>query len=178
MSPGDYLLNIALIALVVRQMRGRPLTTFNLILPLALVAGAAAVYLRGFPTGGKDLVLELGGAAVGLLLGIGCAMTTAVRPGPGGVAVAKAGVVAAGLWIVGVGARLGFELYATHGGAAAIRRFSVAHQITSAEAWVSALLLMALCQVVTRTGLLYARSFASAGGAPEGAEAALNTAAA
>ncbi|MBA2559571.1 MAG: hypothetical protein H0V07_06710 [Propionibacteriales bacterium] len=41
-----------LIALVIRQIRGRPLTTRTLLLPLALVRAAEAEYLHDFPITG------------------------------------------------------------------------------------------------------------------------------
>ena len=68
---------------------------------------------------------------------------------------AKAGLVAAALSICsGPGGRLAFQVYATHGGGAAIGHFSAAHSITSAAAWTSALIIMALSEAVIRTGVL------------------------
>ena len=37
MSPADYLLNGLLVALVIRQIRGKRLTAFGLLWPLAVV---------------------------------------------------------------------------------------------------------------------------------------------
>jgi hypothetical protein len=67
------------------------------------------------------------------------------------VALARAGWLAAGLWIAGVGARLVFAWAAEHGAGPSIGRFSVAHHITGADAWVAALVIMALADVLTRT---------------------------
>ncbi len=64
---------------------------------------------------------------------------------------AKAGVVAALLWVLGVGTRFAFHLDAVYGGGPAIGRFSVAHSITSARAWVAALILMAMGEALART---------------------------
>jgi hypothetical protein len=66
-------------------------------------------------------------------------------------------VGAAALWVVGIGMRMGFSLFAEHGGGPAIGRFSEAHHIT-AEGWVTALVLMSLVEVVSRTLILWARS--------------------
>jgi hypothetical protein len=71
----------------------------------------------------------------------------------------KAGVIAAALWVVGMGARMGFQLWSEHGGAASIARFSVTHQITSGQAWVAAFVLMALTEVVTRMGTIVYRGY-------------------
>jgi hypothetical protein len=160
MTTSDYVLDIALIAIVLLQVRGRRLTPRSQLIPLAIVAWAADNYLHGIPTAGNDLVLIAGCAAVGTVLGTLCALFTSVRPDAQGMPVAKAGVVAAGLWILGVGARFAFQLYATHGGQPAIARFSLAHDITSSEAWTAALVLMALCEVVTRVGILAWRGYA------------------
>jgi hypothetical protein len=61
--------------------------------------------------------------------------------------------------VVGVGSRLAFQLYATHGGAPSIARFSAAHHITSGEAWVATLIVMALTEVVGRSAVLAARAW-------------------
>ncbi len=76
-----------------------------------------------------------------------------------GIPVAKAGLAAAGLWILGTGGRLAFQVYATHGGGAAVARFSTVHSITSVAAWTDALILMALCEAVVRTGILGWRAY-------------------
>ena len=159
MTTTDYVLDIALIAIVLLQIRGRRLTPRSQLIPLAIVAWAADNYLHGIPTAGNDLLLVIGCAAVGTVLGTLCAVFTSVRPDTQGFPVAKAGVVAAVLWILGVGARFAFQLYATHGGQAAIARFSLAHDITSSEAWTAALVLMALCEVVARVGILAWRGY-------------------
>jgi len=157
MSISDYLLNGALVALVILQIRGRRITVRNLALPLVIVAVAAMTYLHGVPTAGNDLMLALAGAAAGLLLGGGCGLATAVYRRADGAPVAKAGAVAAVLWVAGVGARMAFALYATHGGGRSIGRFSIAHHITSAQAWVACLILMALVEVVSRSAILAAK---------------------
>ena len=160
MSLTDYVLDIALIALVLLQVRGTRVTPRSLLLPFVIVGWAAANYLKGVPTAGNDLLLVGGCVAVGALLGGLCALFTSVRSGSNGTPVAKAGVLAAALWIVGVGARFAFQLYATHGGGPAIGRFSVAHDITSSEAWAAALILMALAEVVFRQGIIAVKAFA------------------
>jgi len=150
----DYLIDIGLIALVLVQIRGRRLTTRALLLPLAIVGYVAYSYLRGVPTAGNDLFLVAGCAALGATLGGLSGKFTSVYPDGDGVPMAKAGLIAATLWVLGTGARLAFQLYATHGGGAAIGRFSVAHSITSASAWTAALILMALSEAVCRTAIL------------------------
>jgi hypothetical protein len=154
MTTTDYLIDIALIGLVLFQIHGRRLTFRSLILPLGIVGYVALTYLKGVPTAGNDLILVLGCAAVGALLGSLCGHFTSVKPNAEGMPVAKAGLAAAGFWILGTAGRLAFQLYASHGGGAAIERFSAAHDITSVTAWTAALILMAICEAVTRTAIL------------------------
>jgi hypothetical protein len=150
MTITDYLINFVLIGLVILQIRGSRLDIRTALRPVIIVAAAAAYYLRGFPTGGNDIPLYviLGGA--GLVLGVACGATTRVWRADDGFAYAKAGVIAAAFWVIGVGSRLGFEEFATHGGNANIVSFSISHDITSQNAWVAGLVLMALAEVISR----------------------------
>ena len=170
MSITDYALNALLILVVVRQIHGRRLAGLSLYLPLAIVAYVVVRYLRGIPTGGHDLLLEGGAVVLGLALGTLCALCTRVYPDHDGVPYAKATALAAFFWILGVGARLGFAEYAQHGGAGSIVHFSRAHDITSMQVWVTALIAMALVEVLSRTAVLVLRGRrlrpAGRGGAP------------
>ncbi len=158
MSLTDYIINAILVLLVLRQIQERRLDLVSLVLPVVLVGAAAAYYLHSVPTAGNDIVLDLTLAATGTILGVACALTTRMWRGADGVALARAGVVAAILWIVGIGSRMGFALYSSHGGGPAIVRFSVAHDITSSAAWVAALVMMALAEVIARTVTLRVRA--------------------
>jgi hypothetical protein len=153
----DYLLNIALVSLVVLQLRGRRLDRRGLVLQLVLVGWAASHYLRGIPTVGNDALLVAVGIAAGLTFGCAAAMLTTLDMDRDGVVVARATLGAAALWIVGIGMRMGFSLFVQYGGRAAVGRFSQAHHITG-EGWVSALVLMSLVEVVSRTLILWNRS--------------------
>jgi hypothetical protein len=84
---------------------------------------------------------------------------TKVSAGADGHPFAKAGVLAAILWVAGVGTRFAFQLYASHGGAGAIAHFSAAHSITSSEAWVAALLFMAIGEALARTTVVAFRGY-------------------
>jgi hypothetical protein len=80
-----------------------------------------------------------------------------LRPGADGRPLGRAGVLAAGMWIAGVGARMVFYFAATHGAGPAIARFSIAHHITGSAAWTAALVMMALADVLTRLAVVYLR---------------------
>ena len=157
MTITDYLMNIGLIALVALQIRGHKVTRARLLFPLVATVFVAAQFLHAIPTAGNDLVLIVGLASMGAALGAGAGLVTAVRL-DGVSAFAKAGLVAAVLWVVGIGARMGFALWVGHGGQAAVARFSILHHITSGSAWGAAFVLMAMAEVVSRTGVLYLKA--------------------
>ncbi|MFJ9324582.1 hypothetical protein [Streptomyces globisporus] len=157
MDTTTWIIDIALILIVFRQLREGPLGPRSYLLPLAIVTFVGLSYLDTVPTDGNDLVL------IGVLMGIGAALGiaggvfTRMRRLDGHILI-KAGAVSAMLWILGMGARLGFQLWVDHGGAGTVARFSADHRITGSEAWVAALVLMALTEVVTRLATIYARS--------------------
>ena len=90
MTTTDYLMNIALIALVILQIRGHKVTRARLVFPLVATVFVAAQFLHAIPTAGNDLVLIVGFAAVGAALGAGAGLLTTVRR-DGASAFAKAG---------------------------------------------------------------------------------------
>ncbi len=128
-----------------------------LLRPIGIVAVIASFYLHAIPTQGNDLALALMGAAAGTLLGACCGLATAVFRDNAGAIVVKAGILAALLWIGGVGSRIAFSLYTQHGGGPAVTRFSITNHITSTQAWVACLVLMAVMEVLSRTAVLALR---------------------
>ena len=52
---------------------------------------------------------------------------------------------------------MAFAIAASNGAGPAIARFSIAHQITGSAAWVAALIMMALADVLTRLVVIYVR---------------------
>ena len=139
-------------------------------MPLGIVAYVVYTYLRGVPTAGNDLVLVAGCAALGATLGALSGRFTSGYRGDDGLPFAKAGLIAAALWVLGTGCRLAFQVYASHGGGGAIEHFSATHSITSASAWTAALILMALSEAVSRTGILAWRASVIRRQAPTGAD--------
>jgi len=157
MTTTEYLLNAALVLVVVRQLRGKRLAGAALYLPLAICAYAGYTYLHSIPTAGDDLALVLIGSITGLTLGTLCGLFTLVYPDRDGVPFARATGIAAVLWVLGVGSRIAFSLYAQHGGGETIRHFSIAHAL-SMDAWVAGFVLMAILEAVSRTAVLLVRA--------------------
>ena len=157
MTTTEYLLNFALVGLVLLQVRGIKITKAALLLPVVMTTWIATSLLKSVPTGGNDLVLELGGALAGATLGVAAGLATSVRR-QDATAVAKAGLFAALLWVTGIGARVAFSLWVGHGGAGTVQRFSITHHVTGGPAWGTAFLLMAIAEVVTRTGVIFVKA--------------------
>jgi hypothetical protein len=92
-------------------------------------------------------------------------LATRLRRGGDGRPLGRAGALAASMWVAGVGGRMAFAFAATHGAGPAIGRFSIAHHITGSAAWVAALVMMALADVLTRLVVVYLRGRRLAAGA-------------
>jgi hypothetical protein len=156
MKTTDYIINAMFILIVLRQARERTLDRRSVIIPVAIMAYVAHLYVRSIPTSGNDLVLIAGLGTLGLALGTASGLATYVRVGDDGLALARVGWIAGLLLVAGIGSRMVFEFIVTHGGHHAIASFSYTHQI-SAAAWPVALVLMALLEVSTRIAIVQLR---------------------
>ncbi len=105
MSITDYLIDSALVLLVLLQIKERALTTQTIVRPLIILALAVANYLHGIPTTGNDLVLLAALALTGLLIGIASGQTIHMRRNGDGQVLARAGLSSAGFWVLGMGSR-------------------------------------------------------------------------
>jgi hypothetical protein len=152
-----YVINAILVLMVIRQIREHPLDLRSLAVPVLAVGAAAALFLHSVPVSGNDIILELACVAIGATMGALGGLTTKLRRGADGRALARAGWLAASLWIVGVGGRMAFAIADTNGAGPAIARFTAAYQITGKDAWVAALIMMALADVLTRLAVIYVR---------------------
>jgi hypothetical protein len=159
-----YLVSASLILLVIRQIREHPLDARSLATPVLAVGAAAVMFLHSVPGGGNDIALELLCVLTGAAMGAVGGLATHLRLGADGRPAGRAGWLAAGMWIGGVGARMAFAFAATHGAGPAIGRFSLAHHITGSDAWVAALVMMALADVLTRLAVVWLRGRALAAG--------------
>ncbi|NEA97881.1 hypothetical protein [Streptomyces sp. SID13726] len=157
MTISDWLIDVALLLVVFRQLREERLTLRTVLLPLGLITWAGTTYLHHIPTAGHDPLLIGLFAGIGIAFGLVGGLITRVRFAEGHIRV-KATLGAAALWVVSMGFRLGFAVWSSHpSGAAHVARFSVDHQITSEQAWVAALILMAFGEVIVRLGVIVLR---------------------
>jgi hypothetical protein len=157
MNINMYVINAILVLMVVRQIREHPLDLRSLAAPVLAVGCAAVLFLHSVPTSGNDIMLELVCVSAGAMMGAIGGLATRLRRGADGRPLGRAGWLAAGMWVGGVGARMAFAVAAANGAGPAIARFSIAHQITGSAAWVAALIMMALADVLTRLAVIYLR---------------------
>jgi hypothetical protein len=158
MTPLDYITDSALVLLVIIQMKERVLTNKTLLRPILILAIAVFSYFKTFPTQGNDLPLILAISSIGAALGVLSGLTVSMRRNPEGLATARAGIASAVFWVLGMGSRFAFAVWAASAsGAVHITHFSVQHHVTSGQAFTVALLGMAVCEVLGRTLVLVIR---------------------
>lgn len=157
MTTTDWIIDIALILLVLLQLREVRLTARTILLPLALMLWAGHTYLHSVPTAGNDLVLIGLLAGVGVVFGLFGGLLTRVRYSSGNVYI-RATASAAALWVISMGFRMAFAVWSSYGsGTSHIASFSAGHDITSGQAWVTALIFMAFGEVIVRLGTIIVR---------------------
>ena len=153
-----YIVNAILVLLVVRQVFWHRMDLRGLAGPVLAVGAAAVFFLDSVPTGGNDVLLYLALVAAGAAMGCLAGLFTHLRRDRDGLVLGRAGWVSASLWVTGMGARMAFVFAAANGLGPAIGHFSATHHITSSKAWVAALVMMALADVLTRLAVLFVRS--------------------
>jgi hypothetical protein len=158
MTTTDYLIDSALVLLVLLQVRERELTMRALVRPIVIVGIAVAEYMRGVPTAGNDLVLVALLATVGLTSGVLSGLATHVRLTEDGAAAARVGWIAGVLLVAGIGSRMVFAVAVTHGFGPTVAHFSIAHHVTAA-AWTVALVAMAILEVTLRQVIVHYRGY-------------------
>ena len=157
MSTFDYVFPLLLIQSVVRQLRGKHLSWFQLAWPVGVVTWAAAKYLHGIPSGVADAALVAACTLAGFVLGLLAGGYTRIYRRGDGALMARATPWALLFWVVGTIGRLAFGLYAEHGGGTQIAAFS--HEAgLNVRAWGPSLILMALSEVLGRTVVLGTRA--------------------
>jgi hypothetical protein len=166
MTISDYLIDSALVLLVLLQIRDHELTIRQLLRPLIILGIAIVSYLHGIPTGGNDLALVGVLAVVGGLIGVASGATVIFRRADDGRVWFRAAWLSAFFWVLGMGSRFAFAYWSSHGGSGTIGTFSAHHSITSDEAWTVALLAMAAFEVLGRTAVLAIRRHELSSAAP------------
>ncbi len=157
MTTTDYLIDSALVLIVLLQIKERKLTTRQLIRPLIILGIAVANYLHGIPTQGNDLLLVAVFAVIGGLIGTASGVAVIMHRHADGAVSFRSGWASGLFWVLGMGSRFGFVYWITHSGIGTIAQFSANHQITGSDAWTVALLAMAVFEVCGRTAVMALR---------------------
>jgi hypothetical protein len=160
-------------AVVLTRLGRHPYTRRQRALSLVVVAVLLAKYVRGMPTAGNDLALELGCVAVGALFGIGMLAATSVsRDDRSGQIWVRAGLAYLVLWAVMLGTRVLFAYSATGWAQRDIGHFFASSHISSAAVTPAFVLMTIGSLVVVGIGTAIRASSASAAPVPAGSEPA------
>ncbi|NUP51033.1 MAG: hypothetical protein HOW97_27525, partial [Catenulispora sp.] len=164
MDASVWIVNIIVLASVLGTDLGRRQVTKSRLLRPAIVAAVIVpMYVKHPATTGAGLALELGGAALGLVLGLAAAALLKVRQEETtGKIHTHAGAAYAALWTGVIGARLTFSYGAQHWFTQSLGRWMYAHQV-SVDALTDTLVVMAIAMLLGRTGALAAKRGAVAG---------------
>jgi hypothetical protein len=156
-----WIVNLVVLTVVLEADLGhRKIVWFRLLRPLLVAGVIIAYYLAkdGVSGSGKGLAFELALAAGGIALGLLAGAVFRVRREADGLAWSDAGFAYAVLWLLIIGARLGFVYTTTH--THAVEHWLAQNQI-SALAVTDALIFMAVGLLLARTGTLLGRALAS-----------------
>jgi hypothetical protein len=135
-------------AVVVLRLGRHRYTRRQRLLTLVVVAVLAGKYVRGMPTSGHDLTIEIACAALGALFGFAMLAATSVTRDPRtGQIWIRAGLAYLALWTVMLGSRIVFAYTASDWDRAAVARFFAAHQLTG-TAVTPAFVLMTIASLV------------------------------
>lgn len=159
MDASVWIINLAVLTAVLEADLGtRKVTAFRLARPIGLAAGVIPMYLTGLTTSGNGLLLEVAGAAAGILLGLAAVALMPVRFDPAkNKAVSHAGATYAALWTAIVGARLWFAYASVNTFPTQLGRWLFTHHITP-DALTDSLIFLAIGMLLTRTAVLIGRA--------------------
>jgi hypothetical protein len=159
MPASVWIINLVVLGVVLEADLGRrKITWFRLARPV-IVAGAIVIYyLTKTPVATRSggLAFELALAALGIVLGVVAGLIFRVFRDRG-ISWSQAGIAYALLWIVVIGARIGFAYATSH--SRSVQVWLGTQHITS-DAVTDALIFMAIGMLLTRTATLRLRAAA------------------
>jgi hypothetical protein len=170
MPASVWIINLVVLGVVLEADLGRrKITWFRLARPVAVAGAIVIYYLTKTPvaTHSGGLAFELALAALGIVLGLAAGLIFRVFRDQG-IPWSQAGIGYALLWIVVIGARIGFAYATSH--SRGVQVWLGTHHVTS-DAVTDALIFMAVGMLLTRTAALRLRAAALPAGAPPAAPA-------
>jgi len=151
-----WIINLVVLTVVLEADLGtRKITWMRLARPVVMAGVIISFYLKGVAGRGSGLALELGLAALGVILGLVAGSIFAVFRDAKGFPRSRAGAGYAALWAAVIGARIGFAYATSH--SRNLQLWLGTHHITGA-ALTDALVFMAGGMLLARTFTLLARS--------------------
>lgn len=151
--------SLAILVTVLLSDYGKhPLTTARLIRPFITAAVIIPFFFTGVQVSGDGLLIEVAGAAAGLILGVLAASLMRVSADPAtGRAATIGGKAYALFWIVIVAARLYFTYGAQHVFSAQLGQWMYASHVTT-NGLTAALIFFSVAMILGRTTALAVRA--------------------
>lgn len=156
MPASVWIINLVVLTVVLEADLGtRKITWMRLARPVVVAGVIISFYLKGVADSGSGLALELGLAALGIVLGLAAGAVFGVFRDADGFPRSRAGAGYAALWVAVIGARIGFAYATSH--SRSLQVWLGTHHVTGA-ALTDALIFMAAGMLLARTFTLLARS--------------------
>ena len=151
--------NLVILVTVLLSDCGRhPVTALRLARPFIAAAVIIPFFLKGVQASGTGLLIEIAGAAAGLVLGVAASFLMRVSTDAvTGKAVTAAGRAYAAFWIAVVAARIYFTYGAQHVFSRQLGQWLYTNHVT-VNGLTAALIFFSVAMLLGRTGALAARA--------------------